>query len=79
MDIITIISIAGFSVCLLGAYRRGISDGARLAGGQLPEPVRSPAAVVQEHKEKKKTEAAQDLINAGVNNIFSYDPQKTKE
>jgi len=78
MDIITIISTIGFSVCLLWAYRRGISDGVRLSEGKPIEAIRSPVAVVQEYKEKKETEAAQDLINEGISNIFSYDPQKTQ-
>ena len=76
MDIITIISTICFSVCLLWAYRRGISDGVRLSEGKAIEPIRSPVAVVQEYKEKKETEAQQDLINEGIANIFEYDPQK---
>lgn len=76
MDIITIASIIGFSVCLLWAYRRGISDGVRLGEGKAIEPIRSPVAVVQEYKENKEVKKQQDLINEGISNIFSYDPQK---
>ena len=67
-----------FSILLLASYRRGISDGIRLSDGKAIEPIRSPVAVVQEHKENKAVKAEQDLVNEGLTNIFSYDgkPQK---
>jgi hypothetical protein len=49
-----------------------------LSEGKAIEPIRSPVAVVQEYKERKETEAQQDLINEGIANIFEYDPQKTQ-
>jgi hypothetical protein len=77
MDIIiSLIATLCFSACLLCAYRRGISDGIRLSDGKAIEPIRSPVAVVQEYKENKEVKKQQDLINEGISNIFSYDPQK---
>jgi hypothetical protein len=65
-----------FSILLLWSYRRGIADGIRLSDGKAIEPIRSPVAVVQEYKENKEVKKQQDLINEGISNIFSYDPQK---
>lgn len=76
MDVITISSTVLFSVALLLAYRRGISDGIRLSEGKPVEPVHSPAAAVREYKEKKEVKAGQGLIDEGIQNIFRYDPQE---
>jgi hypothetical protein len=67
-----------FSLVPLWAYRRGLKDQINIKDNKPIEPIKTPVAVIQEHREAQQTKEESDLITQGLLNILNYNgtPQK---